>query len=135
MHTDITATGGDFDNNGLGDLALGVSFTQLSVSMRRNDLPSVVDENERGSVYLFFDVALSDSEILVSEADLVLEGEGPTDRFGTLIEGADFDLNGDRIADLIILDANPNEDVRAFRSLTHVMRAGVLREQRELRHE
>ena len=27
---------------------------------------------------------------------------------------------------------NPNEDVRAFRSLTHVMRAGVLREQREL---
>ncbi len=46
------------------------------------------------------------------------------DDFGTLEAG--------KIADLIVLDQNPNEDVRAFRSLTHVMRAGVLREQREL---
>lgn len=44
--------------------------------------------------------------------------------FGTLEAG--------KIADLIVLEENPNEDVRAFRRLTHVMRAGVLREQREL---
>ena len=44
--------------------------------------------------------------------------------FGTLEVG--------KIADLIVLAENPTEDVRAFRSLTHVMRAGVLREQREL---
>ncbi len=44
--------------------------------------------------------------------------------FGTLAAG--------KIADLIVLDENPNEDVRAFRSLTHVMRAGVLREQQQL---
>ena len=46
------------------------------------------------------------------------------DDFGTLERG--------KIADLIVLTENPNEDVRAFRGLTHVMRAGVLREQREL---
>jgi imidazolonepropionase-like amidohydrolase len=46
------------------------------------------------------------------------------DDFGT--------LEGGKIADLIVLEQNPNEDVRAFRSLTHVMRAGVLREQQEL---
>jgi imidazolonepropionase-like amidohydrolase len=48
------------------------------------------------------------------------------DDFGTLEAG--------KIADLIVLEQDPNEDVRAFRSLTHVMRAGVLREQRELAH-
>ena len=46
--------------------------------------------------------------------------------FGTLERG--------KIADLIVLGEDPNEDVRAFRSLSHVMRAGVLREQRELAH-
>ncbi len=46
------------------------------------------------------------------------------DDFGTLEAG--------KIADLIVLQENPNQDVRAFRSLTHVMRAGMLREQQEL---
>lgn len=46
------------------------------------------------------------------------------DDFGTLEAG--------KIADLIVLAEDPNEDVRAFRTLTHVMRAGVLREQGEL---
>ena len=46
------------------------------------------------------------------------------DDFGTLEAG--------KIADLLILAEDPTEDVRAFRSLTHVMRMGVLREQQEL---
>jgi imidazolonepropionase-like amidohydrolase len=41
-------------------------------------------------------------------------------------------LEPGKIADLLVLSENPNEGVQAFRSLTHVMRAGVLREQREL---
>ena len=44
--------------------------------------------------------------------------------FGTLETG--------RLADLLILAEDPTADVRAFRSLTHVMRAGVLHEQRSL---
>jgi imidazolonepropionase-like amidohydrolase len=49
---------------------------------------------------------------------------GRLEDFGTLEPG--------KIADLLVLSENPNEDVQAFRSLTYVMRAGVLREQREL---
>ncbi len=41
-------------------------------------------------------------------------------------------LEAGKIADLIVLRDDPTEDVRAFRTLTYVMRAGVLREQREL---
>ncbi|MDH3223264.1 MAG: amidohydrolase family protein [Gemmatimonadota bacterium] len=44
--------------------------------------------------------------------------------FGTLDPG--------KIADLLILEEDPTADVAAFRSLTHVMRAGVLRAQEEL---
>ena len=46
------------------------------------------------------------------------------DDFGTIEAG--------KIADLLVLDADPTRDVRAFRRLTHVMRAGVLRAQGEL---
>ena len=44
--------------------------------------------------------------------------------FGTLEAG--------KLADLIVLNEDPRADVRAFRSLTHVMRAGRLRTQAEL---
>ena len=46
------------------------------------------------------------------------------DDFGTLEAG--------KIADLILLEEDPTQDIAAFRSLTHVMRAGVLRAQEEL---
>jgi len=49
---------------------------------------------------------------------------GRLDDFGTLEAG--------KIANLIVLEQNPNENTQAFRSLTHVMRAGVLHEQRDL---
>ena len=49
---------------------------------------------------------------------------GRLDDFGTLEVG--------KIADLIVLEQNPNEDTGAFRTLTHVMRAGVLHEQQDL---
>jgi imidazolonepropionase-like amidohydrolase len=47
------------------------------------------------------------------------------DDFGTLEAG--------KIADLLILSEDPTIDVRAFRSVTHVMRAGTLHEQADLR--
>lgn len=50
---------------------------------------------------------------------------GLEDEIGTIQAG--------RIADLVVLAEDPREDISAYRSLTHVMRAGVLREQAELR--
>ena len=43
-------------------------------------------------------------------------------------------LEAGKIADLLILREDPTVDVRAFRSLTHVMRAGVLHDQEALRY-
>jgi len=67
----------------------------------------------------------------ISAADVVVmstrNGAIAMDRladFGTLEAG--------KIADLLVLDGDPTDDVRAFRRLSHVMRAGVLREQSEL---
>ena len=45
--------------------------------------------------------------------------------FGTLEAG--------KVADLLVLEADPNSDIRAFRRLTHVMRAGRLHQAAALR--
>ena len=45
---------------------------------------------------------------------------GRIEDFGTLEKG--------KMADLIILDADPSEDMANMRSITHVMRGGLLRE-------
>lgn len=50
---------------------------------------------------------------------------GMADRIGSLEAG--------KVADLLVLTEDPQKDVAAFRSLTHVMRAGVLKRQEELR--
>ncbi|MGX7951513.1 amidohydrolase family protein [Tsuneonella sp. HG249] len=42
-------------------------------------------------------------------------------------------LEAGKGADLLVLAEDPRRDVKAFRSLTHVMRAGVLKTQQELR--
>jgi imidazolonepropionase-like amidohydrolase len=49
---------------------------------------------------------------------------GRDGEFGTIEAG--------RIADLLVLTEDPRKDVRAFRSLTHVMRAGRLHRQSDL---
>ena len=50
---------------------------------------------------------------------------GLADRVGTLEVG--------KLADLLVLAEDPRSDAKAFRALTHVMRAGVLKSQAELR--
>ncbi len=36
------------------------------------------------------------------------------------------------VADLLVLDADPVRDVRAFRSITHVVRAGIVHDRTSL---
>ena len=50
---------------------------------------------------------------------------GDLDRFGTIEAG--------KQADLVVLAEDPRVNAKAFRSLTHVMRAGVLYRQVDLR--
>lgn len=70
------------------------------------------------------EAGLSPSAIIVAATRNGAEAMGRLDDFGTLEPG--------KIADLIVLSEDPASDVRAFRSLTHVMRAGVLYPQEEL---
>jgi len=61
---------------------------------------------------------LSPSEILVMSTRNGAASMGRLDDFGTLESG--------KLADLIVLEADPSESASAYRSITHVMRAGVL---------
>lgn len=81
--------------------------------------PSIYSEMEAMQ-----EAEISPPDIVVMSTRNGARAMGRLDDFGTLEAG--------KIADLIVLEANPNEDVAAFRTLTHVMRAGVLREQSEL---
>lgn len=70
---------------------------------------------------------LSPMQVIVASTRNGARAMGGSERFGTLEAG--------KSADLLILEADPTEDVAHFRQLTHVMRAGDLREQSELQPE
>jgi imidazolonepropionase-like amidohydrolase len=82
--------------------------------------PSIYEEMEAMQ-----DAGIPASEVVVLSTRNGALAMGRLEDFGTLAAG--------KIADLLVLDEDPIRDVRAFRSLTHVMRAGVLREQAALR--
>ena len=67
---------------------------------------------------------LSPAEVIVAATRNGARALGRSDDLGTLRAG--------RIADLLVLEEDPTDDVRAFRSLSHVMRAGVLRGRADL---
>lgn len=70
---------------------------------------------------------LSPMQVIVASTSNGARAMGGSERFGTLEAG--------KSADLLVLEADPTEDVAHFRELTHVMRAGVLREQSALQAE
>jgi imidazolonepropionase-like amidohydrolase len=81
--------------------------------------PSIHDEMEA-----MVDAGLSPMQVLVAGTRNGALALGRLDDLGTIEPG--------KIADLMVLPADPLENVSAFRRLTHVMRAGVLRERAEL---
>lgn len=68
---------------------------------------------------------LTPMQVIVASTRNAARAMGRADRFGTLEAG--------KAADLLILEADPAEDVASFRKLSHVMRAGELRQQPRLR--
>ena len=67
---------------------------------------------------------LSAADIVVMATRNGAEAMGRSKDFATLEVG--------KLADLLVLTEDPRRDVRAFRSLTYVMRGGRLHEQRAL---
>lgn len=81
--------------------------------------PSIYGEMERMQ-----QVGLSPMEVIVMSTRNGAIAMDRLDDFGTLEAG--------KIADLVILTEDPSADVAAFRSLTHVMRMGVMHDQKDL---
>lgn len=63
-------------------------------------------------------------EVIVMSTRNGARAIGMIDDIGTLVPG--------KIADLVILEQDPADSVEAFRSITHVMRAGILKNIREI---
>jgi len=83
------ATAGDFDADGRMDLAIG--------------LPTNTQEAQwSGRVYVFFGIGDRPGELLLSEADVVIQGDREGDGFGTLPMLPGIDINGDRVDDLLV---------------------------------
>ena len=68
---------------------------------------------------------LSPMEVLVAATRGGAQALGRLDELGTVAAG--------KAADLLVLAQDPTRDAAAFRSLTHVIRGGVLRSVEELR--
>lgn len=83
--------------------------------------PSIFDEMEAMQA-----AGLAPEEVVVMSTRNGAQAMNRLDDFGTLEPG--------KLADLLVLSEDPREDVRAFRSRTHVMRAGRLHPLSELGH-
>lgn len=78
--------------------------------------PSIFSEMEAMQA-----AGLSASDIIVMATRNGAQAMGRLKEFGTLEAG--------KLADLLVLADDPRADVRAFRSLTHLMRGGRLHQQ------
>jgi imidazolonepropionase-like amidohydrolase len=67
---------------------------------------------------------LSPMEVIVASTRGGAQAMGRSEEIGTLEKG--------KGADLLVLDADPTRDVRAFRRLRYVVRGGVVRTPEEL---
>ncbi|KKL71189.1 hypothetical protein LCGC14_2097400, partial [marine sediment metagenome] len=92
----LEATAGDFNGDGRIDLAVGEPLRVVE-----NALEDVLLTDARGSLYVFFSVADQGSQLVLTDADVILQGEAGSDRLGTLPSAPGLDLNGDRIDDLV----------------------------------
>lgn len=67
---------------------------------------------------------MTPGEVILAATGAAARAIGLGDTIGTVERG--------KMADLVVLAEDPRKDVKAFRSLTHVMRAGLLKTQQEL---
>ncbi|MEE8452190.1 MAG: leucine-rich repeat domain-containing protein, partial [Thermoguttaceae bacterium] len=92
----LEATAGDFNGDGRVDLAIGEPLRIVE-----NTTGDVLATDARGRLYVFFSVADQGDSLVLTDADVVLQGESASDRLGTLPSAPGLDLNGDRIHDIV----------------------------------
>ncbi|NOT01055.1 MAG: hypothetical protein HOP29_10545, partial [Phycisphaerales bacterium] len=109
-HGDMFVYAGDFDGDARTDLAIGEPVHHLAVSAAEVADAALVDSSG-GYLHVFWsalDVPVTTAvagdavQLSLAYADVQIEGEAGTDRFGTLPLSPDIDLDGDRINELIV---------------------------------
>ncbi|MCX7893546.1 MAG: PA14 domain-containing protein, partial [Burkholderiales bacterium] len=101
----LTATAGDFNGDGRMDLAVGES-ARLTATKGGT---TILGLEERGQLGVFFTVMERGSRLALSAANSRVEGQFEFDRLGVLPATPGFDLDGDRIDDLVV--GAPGADV------------------------
>ncbi len=93
------ATAGDFDADGLVDLAVGLPTDQL-----KGLGGGVIEGSDVGQLFVFFDAAALPGEVWLSDdnADWILVGEQAEGRFGSIAATPRLDFDGDRDDDLLV---------------------------------
>ena len=93
----LDVTAGDFDGDGHMDLVIGETERMVTTATSQ-----VLDRDARGHLYVYWSVQERGYELLLADADVVVDGEAAFDQFGRLPSAPGLDLNGDHYADLIV---------------------------------
>lgn len=109
---------GDFDNSGLGDIAVGV-YTYK----KKNG--GTTKGNGKGAVAIFWDNGISDFDEFENDSDVFIEGAGTNDEFGwSVVNLGDF--TGDGVDDLGVgapgasLTVNPSGTIAGYAGKVYV---------------
>lgn len=95
LGTSLTADG-DFNGDGILDLVISARDA---------------GREKRGRVYIFYRTKFN-LRLSASDADVIIEGEQPADRFGWRVESG-TDLNGDGKSDLVVSSINVTDPERS----------------------
>jgi hypothetical protein len=110
----LQATAGDFDGDQKMDLVVSESVRRLTST----GSGQVLDEDQRGSIHVFFDALDGGRVLSLTSADRSLTGDFEFDGFGVLSSTPGMDLDGDFLDDLVV--GAPGADV----TTTEVIPAG-----------
>jgi len=96
-HGVLGVTAGDWNGDGRMDLAVGEPGGWITSTQ-----DAVLNRDERGHVWVFWSIDRNNGVLALGQADVILDGDGETDRFGSLPATPQLEANGDRCDDLLV---------------------------------